>query len=218
MSFAIAVSDGVHRLLTRCQLSVTMLSEAMLAQSVTLTLANMRATWFLELLYERLSSELLSQLVPTSEAARVHMLSVASDGDLNITLAVSYDYSRDLFVPARLLRQLVYAHSAALERQLGVSRVRVVDEAHACALESCPNLMRCVSRRHFVAADDQFTSAWTTDSYIIGNSYDAIEAAGNVQLRGVQTRVTLSCECARVFAGVSRAAACDVEVGYLLSI
>lgn len=83
-------------MVSTCELMVLMLSDTLIAESVTLSLPNLDSDLFLNLLYDRLVASLL-KIVPKSSVSNIHIFNlVTSSFGLNISLAVSYDYEKDV--------------------------------------------------------------------------------------------------------------------------
>lgn len=83
-------------MVSTCELMVLMLSDTLIAESVTLSLPNLDNDLFLNLLYDRLVASLL-KIVPKSSVSNIHIFNlVNSSFGLNISLAVSYDYEKDV--------------------------------------------------------------------------------------------------------------------------
>jgi hypothetical protein len=64
-------SDGSRELVTTCELIVLMLSDNLIAESVTLSLPNLEIKIFLNLLYDRLITSLLSILSKSSMVIKI---------------------------------------------------------------------------------------------------------------------------------------------------
>ena len=58
--------DGVHKIVTTCEMKVLMISDKLIAESVTLSLANVDSNVFLDMLYANFTSTLL-EILPNSK-------------------------------------------------------------------------------------------------------------------------------------------------------
>ncbi len=67
-------SDGVHKIVTTCEMKVLMISDKLIGESVTLSLANIDSNVFLDLLYANLTSTLL-EILPNSKMVSYQFIS-----------------------------------------------------------------------------------------------------------------------------------------------
>lgn len=114
------ILDGVNEVSAVCRLYVRLVTDDLLANSVTVRLDNINLDAFLSPLYHLFISA-VAGVVPAAEDS-VFVVSVLDDTEVvgrhvvNVTLAVRRFISRagrDVFHPARLLREKIY-----LQRQL----------------------------------------------------------------------------------------------------
>jgi len=114
------LSDGVNEVTAVCRLYVRLVTDDMLANSVTVRIDDINRDAFLSPLYHLFVSA-VAAVVPSTEDS-IFVVSVLDDTEvvgrhvLNVTLAVRRLVDRaghDVFYPARFLREKVY-----LQRQL----------------------------------------------------------------------------------------------------
>jgi len=114
------MSDGVNEVTGTCHLYVRLVTDDMLANSVTVRLDNINRDAFLSPLY-RLFVSAVAAVVPATEDS-IFIVSVLDDTEVvghdivNVTLAVRRFIDRagrDVFHPARHLREKIY-----LQREL----------------------------------------------------------------------------------------------------
>jgi hypothetical protein len=210
VSFLIGVSDGLNEppTVTRCELSVLMLTDSLIAESITLTLCNLDAQVFLDKLYDKFVNVIL-QVIMTSKSdlidkktstSNIHVFNLVESGDigLNVTISVSSNYERDLYVPARLLKQIIDAKRRFIERSLGLSCLRIVEDP-SCSMEPCLNYQQCLSQVRFSSASNSYTNS----NYL--------------QLRTISVRNEFMCSCSSGFTGTSTSYTCDIEINMCYS-
>ena len=125
------MSDGVNEVTAECHLYVCLVTDDMLANSVTLRLDNINRDALLSPLYQLLVSA-LAGVVPTTEDS-VFVIGVLDDTEVvgrhivNVTLAVRRlvdRTGRDVFYAARFLREKVYLQRELLAK---LSTLEVMD-------------------------------------------------------------------------------------------
>ena len=146
-----AHSNSSFSVLTRCHLGVLTLSDALIAQSVTLRLSSSSSSSsFLEHSYERLVHTLGAALLRGSLLhARLHVFAIDTtatsddNSSVQVTFGVSLDLQNDVFAAGSLVRHLMRARLPLLEV------VDDVEEAEACGHEPCLNYQQ-VLYLHYV--------------------------------------------------------------------
>ncbi|KAM6398895.1 cadherin EGF LAG seven-pass G-type receptor 2 [Rhynochetos jubatus] len=149
----VSVSDGVHSATAQCTLRVTVITDEMLSNSITLRLADMSQ--------ERFLSPLLSQFLEGVAAVlatprhRVVLFNIQMDTDvatariLNVSLSVLLPGSGHgaRFFSSEELQERLYLNRSLLAT-LSAQRVLPFDD-NVCLREPCENYMRCVSVLQF---------------------------------------------------------------------
>jgi len=133
------LSDGVNEVTAVCRLYVRLITDDMLANSVTVRLDNINRDAFLSPLYHLFVSA-VAGVVPTTEDS-IFVVSLLDDTEvvgrhiLNVTLAVRRVVDRagrDVFYSARFLRERVY-----LQRQLLAKLSMLEVSKHGCVHGAC---------------------------------------------------------------------------------
>uniref|UniRef100_A0A9J8CP41 Cadherin EGF LAG seven-pass G-type receptor 2 n=2 Tax=Cyprinus carpio TaxID=7962 RepID=A0A9J8CP41_CYPCA len=163
-SMKIAVSDGVHSVSAQCLLQVTIITDEMLSNSITLRLADMSQERFLSLLLAQFLEGVASVLSASREDVVVFNIQDDTDvsaGILNVSLSVAVpgEGSRGRGVsPARLGRssggEVEFLGSQELQERLYLNRSLLAQissqevlpfDDNICLREPCENYMKCVS-------------------------------------------------------------------------
>ncbi|XP_069489759.1 cadherin EGF LAG seven-pass G-type receptor 2 isoform X2 [Ambystoma mexicanum] len=143
----VSVSDGTHSVTAQCSLLVTIITDEMLTNSITLRLEDMSQ--------ERFLSPLLSLFiegVATVLSATRHdivIFNIQNDTDvraniLNVSLSVLLPGgAHDQFFPSEDLQEMLYLNRTLLAA-ISSQRVLPFDD-NICLREPCENYMRCVS-------------------------------------------------------------------------
>ncbi|XP_062842208.1 cadherin EGF LAG seven-pass G-type receptor 2 [Trichomycterus rosablanca] len=146
-SMRIGVSDGVHWVSAQCLLQVTIITDEMLSNSITVRLANTSQERFLSV---RLA-QFLEGVAHVLSARRddVVVFNIQDDTDVNAAvLNVSLSVSRlgagwAEFVGSEELQERLYLNRTLLAR-ISSQEVLPFDD-NICLREPCENYMRCVS-------------------------------------------------------------------------
>ncbi|XP_067272650.1 cadherin EGF LAG seven-pass G-type receptor 2 [Pseudorasbora parva] len=155
-SMRISVSDGVHSVSAQCVLQVTVITDEMLSNSITLRLANTSQDRFLSL---RLA-QFLEGVARVLSAARedVVLFNIQDDTDvnagiLNVSLSVALrgegsrgrgvSSTRLEFFGSEELQERLYLNRSLLA-QISSQEVLPFDD-NICLREPCENYMKCVS-------------------------------------------------------------------------
>uniref|UniRef100_A0A3Q3NGM6 Cadherin EGF LAG seven-pass G-type receptor 1-like n=1 Tax=Mastacembelus armatus TaxID=205130 RepID=A0A3Q3NGM6_9TELE len=194
-SMKIQVSDGVHQVTAACLLRVVIITDDMLANSVTVRLDNMSQRHFL--------SPLLSQFVDAVAAVlsthrdQVFIFNIQNDSHvegkvLNVTLAVmrlseGHDDLSGSFLSSETLQEEIYLNRSLLA-MLSSQQVLPFDD-NVCLREPCENYMKCVSVLSF-------------------HSSSAFTASDSLLFRSIQPVGGLRCRCPPGFTGES----CEAEI------
>ncbi|MFT7804338.1 cadherin EGF LAG seven-pass G-type receptor 2 [Arapaima gigas] len=180
----ISVSDGVHTVAAQCLLQVTIITDHMLSNSITLRLANMSQERFLS----PLLTHFLDGVARVLSASRddVVVFNVQDDTDvsasvLNVSLSVALPGAAGgRFLGSEELRERLYLKRGELAR---ASALRVLPfDDNVCLREPCENYMRCVSVLRF-------------------DSLAPFVASDTVLFRPIQPIAGLRCRCPPGFAG-----------------
>lgn len=194
----IAVFDGINEVSATCHLSVRLVSDAMLFNSVTVRLAGITQEEFLSPVYDRFASGLAAVLPSAKED--VFVFSVQDDTDvdgrvLNVSFSVSRGNS-EAYLSPQYLQERVYLNRAILAR---LSDVHVLPfDDNLCVREPCLNFEECLSVLKF------------------GNASSFV-ASDTVLFRPIYPVHTFACRCPPGFTGKKRKYDCDVEVNLCYS-
>ncbi|NXJ95515.1 CELR2 protein, partial [Corythaixoides concolor] len=149
----VSVSDGVHSATAQCTLRVTVITDEMLSNSITLRLADMSQERFLSPLLSRFLEGVAAVLAAPRH--RVVLFNIQTDTDvatariLNVSLSVLLPASgRGAgFFSSEELQERLYLNRSLLAA-VSAQRVLPFDD-NVCLREPCENYMRCVSVLQF---------------------------------------------------------------------
>ncbi|XP_070557832.1 cadherin EGF LAG seven-pass G-type receptor 2-like isoform X8 [Ptychodera flava] len=140
----VSVSDGINDVYASLVLNITMVTEDMLFNSVTVRLADITQEEFLSPMFGRFV-EALSQIIPCDKR-NVYLFNVKDDEvDHGNILNISFSASRPdgTFYSAKYLQQRVYLNRATLS---SISKATVLPfDDNLCLVEPCENHQRCQS-------------------------------------------------------------------------
>uniref|UniRef100_A0A8C2IY92 Cadherin, EGF LAG seven-pass G-type receptor 2 n=1 Tax=Cyprinus carpio TaxID=7962 RepID=A0A8C2IY92_CYPCA len=151
-SMKISVSDGVHSVSAQCLLQVTIITDEMLSNSITLRLADMSQERFLSLLLAQFLEGVASVLSASREDVVVFNIQDDTDvsaGILNVSLSVAAPGhgvsggGQVEFLGSEELRERLYLNRSLLA-QISSQEVLPFDD-NICLREPCENYMKCVS-------------------------------------------------------------------------
>ncbi|XP_029019748.1 cadherin EGF LAG seven-pass G-type receptor 1 isoform X5 [Betta splendens] len=145
----ISVSDGVHRVVAVCTLRVTIITDDMLTNSITVRLENMSQERFLSPLLGLFLEGVAAVLSTKREA--VFVFNVQNDTDvqgsiLNVTFSALQPGGvpgKGAFFPSEELQEQIYLNRTLL-RLISSQEVLPFDD-NICLREPCENYMKCVS-------------------------------------------------------------------------
>nr|XP_032655516.1 cadherin EGF LAG seven-pass G-type receptor 2 [Chelonoidis abingdonii] len=149
----VSVSDGVHSVAAQCTLQVTIVTDEMLTNSITLRLENMSPERFLS----PLLALFLEGVAAVLSAPRHHVVlfNIQNDTDvpaahiLNVSLSVLLPGGArgGRYIPSQDLQERLYLNRTLLA---AISEQRVLPfDDNICLREPCENYMRCVSVLRF---------------------------------------------------------------------
>lgn len=146
-------ADGVHSATAQCTLRVTVITDEMLSNSITLRLANMSQERFLSPLLSRFLEGVATVLATPRH--RVVLFNIQTDTDvgtariLNVSLSVLLPASGHgaRFFSSEELQERLYLNRSLLAA-VSAQRVLPFDD-NICLREPCENYMRCVSVLQF---------------------------------------------------------------------
>nr|XP_012612408.1 cadherin EGF LAG seven-pass G-type receptor 1 isoform X1 [Microcebus murinus] len=147
----VSVSDGVHSVTALCTLRVTIITDDMLTNSITVRLENMSQEQFLSPLLG-LFVEGVATVLSTARDD-VFVFNVQNDTDvraniLNVTFsALLPGGARGRFFPSEALQEQIYLNRSLLTA-ISTQRVLPFDD-NICLREPCENYMKCVSVLRF---------------------------------------------------------------------
>ncbi|XP_074482164.1 cadherin EGF LAG seven-pass G-type receptor 1 isoform X2 [Sebastes fasciatus] len=145
----ISVTDGVHRVVALCTLRVTIITDDMLTNSITVRLENMSQERFLSPLLSLFLEGVAAVLSTKREA--VFVFNIQNDTDvqgsiLNVTFSAMQPGGapgKGTFFPSEELQEHIYLNRTLL-RLISSQEVLPFDD-NICLREPCENYMKCVS-------------------------------------------------------------------------
>ncbi|XP_042568207.1 cadherin EGF LAG seven-pass G-type receptor 2-like [Cyprinus carpio] len=150
-SMKISVSDGVHSVSAQCLLQVTIITDEMLSNSITLRLADTSQERFLSLLLAQFLEGVARVLSASREDVVVFNIQDDTDvsaGILNVSLSVAAPGhgvsggGQVEFLGSEELQERLYLNRSLLA-QISSQEVLPFDERHICLREPCENYMKC---------------------------------------------------------------------------
>uniref|UniRef100_A0A8C1NNH8 Cadherin, EGF LAG seven-pass G-type receptor 2 n=1 Tax=Cyprinus carpio TaxID=7962 RepID=A0A8C1NNH8_CYPCA len=151
-SMKISVSDGVHSVSAQCLLQVTIITDEMLSNSITLRLADTSQERFLSLLLAQFLEGVARVLSASREDVVVFNIQDDTDvsaGILNVSLSVAAPGhgvsggGQVEFLGSEELQERLYLNRSLLA-QISSQEVLPFDD-NICLREPCENYMKCVS-------------------------------------------------------------------------
>ncbi|CAN0009372.1 unnamed protein product [Bubo scandiacus] len=143
----VSVSDGVHSVMAVCTLRVTIITDDMLTNSITVRLENMSQERFLSPLLS-LFVEGVATVLSTAKDG-IFVFNIQNDTDvssniLNVTFSALLPGGiRNKFFPSEDLQEQIYLNRTLLT-MISTQRVLPFDD-NICLREPCENYMKCVS-------------------------------------------------------------------------
>uniref|UniRef100_A0A3Q3WKM9 Cadherin EGF LAG seven-pass G-type receptor 1 n=1 Tax=Mola mola TaxID=94237 RepID=A0A3Q3WKM9_MOLML len=145
----ISVSDGIHHIVAVCTLRVTIITDDMLTNSITVRLENMSQEHFLSPLLSLFLEGVAAVLSTKREA--VFVFNIQNDTDvqgsiLNVTFSAMQpggSPGKGTFFPSEELQEQIYLNRTLL-RLISSQEVLPFDD-NICLREPCENYMKCVS-------------------------------------------------------------------------
>ncbi|XP_069485338.1 cadherin EGF LAG seven-pass G-type receptor 1 isoform X3 [Ambystoma mexicanum] len=143
----VSVSDGVHSVTAYCTLRVTIITDDMLTNSITVRLENMSQERFLSPLLSLFMEGVATVLSTTKDG--IFVFNIQNDTDvssniLNVTFSALLPGGvRNRFFPSEDLQEQIYLNRTLLT-MISTQRVLPFDD-NICLREPCENYMKCVS-------------------------------------------------------------------------
>uniref|UniRef100_A0A8C2T8Q8 Cadherin EGF LAG seven-pass G-type receptor 1 n=1 Tax=Coturnix japonica TaxID=93934 RepID=A0A8C2T8Q8_COTJA len=143
----VSVSDGVHSVTAVCTLRVTIITDDMLTNSITVRLENMSQERFLSPLLALFVEGVATVLSTTKDG--IFVFNIQNDTDvssniLNVTFSALLPGGiRNKFFPSEDLQEQIYLNRTLLT-MISTQRVLPFDD-NICLREPCENYMKCVS-------------------------------------------------------------------------
>ncbi|XP_053834435.1 cadherin EGF LAG seven-pass G-type receptor 1 isoform X1 [Vidua macroura] len=143
----VSVSDGIHSVTAVCTLRVTIITDDMLTNSITVRLENMSQERFLSPLLS-LFVEGVATVLSTAKDG-IFVFNIQNDTDvssniLNVTFSALLPGGiRNKFFPSEDLQEQIYLNRTLLT-MISTQRVLPFDD-NICLREPCENYMKCVS-------------------------------------------------------------------------
>nr|CAD7570225.1 unnamed protein product [Timema californicum] len=197
----VSVTDGVNEVKAIMQLTVRLVTEEMLFNSITVRLNDMTEEAFLSPLLTFFIDG-LAAIIPCPKE-NIFVFSVQDDTDVNAKiLNVSFsarrpDLTGDEFYPPQFLQERVYLNRAILAR---LSTVQVLPfDDNLCVREPCLNYEECLTVLKF------------------GNASTGFISSDTVLFRPIYPVTTFACRCPRGFTGSREPYLCDTEVNLCYS-
>ncbi|XP_033621772.1 cadherin EGF LAG seven-pass G-type receptor 1, partial [Fukomys damarensis] len=147
----VSVSDGIHSITALCTLRVTIITDDMLTNSITVRLENMSQERFLSPLLSLFVEGVATVLSTTKDD--VFVFNIQNDTDvssniLNVTFSALLPGGvRGRFFPSEDLQEQIYLNRTLLAT-ISAQRVLPFDD-NICLREPCENYMKCVSVLRF---------------------------------------------------------------------
>uniref|UniRef100_A0A8C6HNE7 Cadherin, EGF LAG seven-pass G-type receptor 1 n=1 Tax=Mus spicilegus TaxID=10103 RepID=A0A8C6HNE7_MUSSI len=147
----VSVSDGIHSVTALCTLRVTIITDDMLTNSITVRLENMSQEKFLSPLLSLFVEGVATVLSTTKDD--IFVFNIQNDTDvssniLNVTFsALLPGGTRGRFFPSEDLQEQIYLNRTLLTT-ISAQRVLPFDD-NICLREPCENYMKCVSVLRF---------------------------------------------------------------------
>ncbi|XP_063227767.1 protocadherin-like wing polarity protein stan [Bacillus rossius redtenbacheri] len=197
----VSVTDGVNEAKAFMQLTVRLVTEEMLFNSITVRLNEMTEKAFLSPLLT-FFSEGLAAIIPCPKE-NIFIFSIQDDTDVNAKiLNVSFsarrpDLAGDEFYSPQFLQEKVYLNRAILAR---LSTVQVLPfDDNLCVREPCLNYEECLTVLKF------------------GNASSGFISSDTVLFRPIYPVTTFACRCPKGFTGSREHYLCDTEVNLCYS-
>uniref|UniRef100_A0A8C8SG17 Cadherin EGF LAG seven-pass G-type receptor 1 n=1 Tax=Pelusios castaneus TaxID=367368 RepID=A0A8C8SG17_9SAUR len=143
----VSVSDGVHSVIAVCTLRVTIITDDMLTNSITVRLENMSQEKFLSPLLSLFVEGVATVLSTTMDG--IFVFNIQNDTDvssniLNVTFSALLPGGiQNKFFPSEDLQEQIYLNRTLLT-MISMQRVLPFDD-NICLREPCENYMKCVS-------------------------------------------------------------------------
>ncbi|KAL1116918.1 hypothetical protein AAG570_005387, partial [Ranatra chinensis] len=193
----VSVSDGVNEVKAWMELTVRLITDEMLLNSVTVRLADMTEQAFLSPLFGYFT-EAVAAIIPCPKH-NVYIFSVQDDPDpdvriLNVSFSVRQPDGQ--MYPAQLLQERIYLNRALLTK-LSTLQVLPFDD-NLCLREPCLNFEECLTVLKF------------------GNASEFV-SSDTVLFRPIYPVTTFACRCPRGFIGKKEHYLCDTEVNLCYS-
>ncbi|CAB3374160.1 Hypothetical predicted protein [Cloeon dipterum] len=199
-SMDISVSDGVNEVKANMKLTVRLVTEEMLLNSITVRLSNMTEQTFLSPLLNYFV-EGLAAIIPCPKE-NVFIISIQDDSDvtskiLNVSFSARRpDSNYEAYYLPQHLQERVYLYRANLAR-LATVQVLPFDD-NLCVREPCLNYEQCLTVLKF------------------GNASGFLHS-NTVLFRPIYPVTTFSCQCPVGFTGSREHYLCDTEVNLCYS-
>ncbi|XP_039617017.1 cadherin EGF LAG seven-pass G-type receptor 1 isoform X2 [Polypterus senegalus] len=146
-SMKVSVTDGIHEVTAWCTLRVTIITDDMLTNSITVRLENMSQEKFLSPLLSLFVEGVAAVLSTTKDG--IFIFNIQNDTDvhtniLNVTFSALLPGGlRNEFFPSEDLQEQIYLNRTLLT-MISTQRVLPFDD-NICLREPCENYMKCVS-------------------------------------------------------------------------
>ncbi|XP_035281502.1 cadherin EGF LAG seven-pass G-type receptor 1-like isoform X1 [Anguilla anguilla] len=156
----VSVTDGIHQVSALCTLRVTIITDDMLTNSITVRLENMSQERFLSPLLS-LFVEGVAAVLSTNRAG-IFVFNIQNDTDvhgsiLNVTFSAKLPGApHGRYVPSEELQEQIYLNRTLLTL-ISTQRVLPFDD-NICLREPCENYMKCVSVLKFDSSAPFITS------------------------------------------------------------
>lgn len=197
----VSVTDGINEAKATMTLSVRLITEKMLFNSITVRLDEMTVEAFLSPLLGYFLDG-LAAIIPCPRD-NIFMFSIQEDTDVHSKiLNVSFSAKRvepghnDEFYSTQFLQERVYLNRGILARLANV-KVLPFDD-NLCVSEPCLNYEECITVLKF------------------GNA-SGFASSSTVLFRPIYPLTTFTCQCAKGFTGSREAYLCDTEVNLCYS-
>ncbi|XP_041110820.1 cadherin EGF LAG seven-pass G-type receptor 1 isoform X2 [Polyodon spathula] len=159
-SMKVSVTDGIHQVTALCTLRVTIITDDMLTNSITVRLENMSQEKFLSPLLSLFVEGVAAVLSTTKDG--IFIFNIQNDTDvhtniLNVTFSALLPGGlRNQYFPSEDLQEQIYLNRTLLTL-ISTQRVLPFDD-NICLREPCENYMKCISVLKFDSSAPFITS------------------------------------------------------------
>lgn len=176
-----------------------MISDTLISESVTLNLYHIDIETFLNTQYDTFINTVLNTLAQQVKKSNIHIFNlVNSSTGINISLSVSYDYEKDLFMPSSTLKQILHSNTDNIKHAIQTSKIQIHEDT-SCSIEPCLNFQKCLTNSKFSDASSTYLHS------------------SHIQFRPISIKHDFTCSCQQGFTGKNVSLMCDLEINLCYS-